>query len=72
MKEDGTDWVDILQSKGMAAPMTAEGQYAMALSVPCPWHKCHAPAGQRCVPGAIFPQYPHTTRLQAAAVEAKA
>ncbi len=70
MEEDGTDWPKILEAKGIQAPLTADRQYKLALAVTCPWRKCMAAAGERCNATLIFPQYPHTSRLQAAALAA--
>lgn len=70
--QDEADWVDILLAKGLEAPMDAPGQYLLALKVACPWHKCMAPSGERCRASLVFPQYPHTSRLRAAALEERA
>lgn len=39
-------------------------QRQVAKAAPCPF--CGAQTGVDCVPGAVFPQYPHTSRLAAA------
>jgi hypothetical protein len=48
------------------ARMTSEEQRAFAEIVDCPFKGCMAKVGQPCVPGLIFPQYPHTPRLELA------
>jgi hypothetical protein len=45
--------------------MSPEEQYELALTVSCPWYDCGAVVGQRCN-GDVFPQYPHTCRLEKA------
>lgn len=47
-----------------AYPIDAKAQYDLALTVKCPW--CDALAGERCTPSLVFPQYPHTLRVDAA------
>lgn len=43
-------------------PLDVEGQHAISLKVTCSF--CKQPAGVKCIPGLVFPQYPHTPRLQ--------
>ena len=47
-------------------PLTVDGQYQLAMTVTCSF--CKKEIGERCVPGLIFPQYPHTPRIQDALV----
>lgn len=44
------------------SPITPEEQHQISMKVACSF--CGQPAGEKCKPGLIFPQYPHTPRLQ--------
>lgn len=43
--------------------LTSTGQYKVAINVECPF--CGATVGNRCA-GVVFPQYPHTARIESA------
>lgn len=43
--------------------LTSAGQYEKAINVECPF--CCATVGNRCT-GVVFPQYPHTARIESA------
>jgi hypothetical protein len=57
---------DIGETKPDLQVLTEEEQRSIAETVDCPWPSCHAPKGTPCVPGRVFPQYPHTPRLELA------
>lgn len=52
-------------SDDFKAAMLPEVQYKIAMTVVCPFAQCRAGIGERCC-GLIFPQYPHTPRLEKA------
>ena len=60
-KIDFTEWPDILSKKGISIPLSAQAEYALALTVNCSF--CGAAKSEKCMPGKIFPQYPHTPRI---------
>lgn len=45
-------------------PDSAAEQYEIAKAIDCPF--CSSKAGERCAPSLLFPQYPHTPRIQQA------
>jgi hypothetical protein len=46
--------------------LLSDEQHVLSMTVQCRF--CKKPIGEKCTPSLVFPQYPHTPRLQDALV----